>query len=114
MSGDSAPLAPLEETLAAIVELLRHHGELRWAAAFRGVAEHVSVSAGATDPLSPARTVRDLLHMFGEGVETFMALELRREGIVDREATRALHSLHRSLHITVASFLGRAAPPITP
>lgn len=112
MPHAQSPAAAIEESLAAIVALLERHGEHRWAAAFARVAEHVSVTRGADDPRSPARTVRDLLHMFGDGLGAFVVIELTVGGVIDPDATRELHTLHRALHATVAHALGRPLPAV--
>ena len=92
--------------LDAVVALLQEHGEERWVQAFDRVQEHVTVMAGAADPLSTARVVRDLLHMFRGGLGPFAGWELRTDGEVDEAATAHLAALWSALQAEIAGQLG--------
>ncbi len=96
----------ISDQLAAVVSLLADHGEERWVQAFGRVQEHVTVMAGAADPLSTARVVRDLLHMFRGGLGPFAGWELRTDGEVDAEATARLAVLWTALRDEIAGQLG--------
>ncbi|MCO4771061.1 MAG: hypothetical protein KDA24_13585 [Deltaproteobacteria bacterium] len=100
----------IDRLLGELLEMLRAHSEDRWVAAFERVREHVAVTRGAKDPLSTARVVRDLLHMFRGGLGPFTGWQLETDGEVDVDASAALAVTWQALRAEVAGQLGRPVP----
>ncbi len=114
MPAENADPETIARLLGELIAMLEEWEEERWAMAFKRVAEHVTVTAGAPDRLSTARVVRDLFHMFHEGLGPFAGLQLSRDDEVDEDASARLLALWAKLRNEVAWQLGNEPPlPVT-